>query len=96
MYGFGPALRAPLAAAAAVATLGTGAALSPAAGMAGGGGGSGEKLRKFRPSMPLETASSIIDESIKLARQHDILPLAVVVLDAGGQIVAGELSCRNS
>ena len=39
---------------------------------------------------------SIIDESIKLARQHDILPLAVVVLDAGGQIVAGELSCRNS
>ena len=56
MFGFGHALRAPLAAA-AVATIGTGAALSPAAGMAGGGGGGGEQLRKFRPSMPLETAS---------------------------------------
>ena len=33
---------------------------------------------------------SIIDESLILAKQHNILPLSVVVLDAGGQIVAGE------
>ena len=79
-----------------------------------------EKLKMFRPSISLETASrshesfsfarhiafhvttrarmsppphpppSIVDESLILAKQHNILPLSVVVLDAGGQIVAGE------
>ncbi len=38
--------------------------------------------------MRLEQASAIIDEALRLARQHDMLPLTVAVLDAGGHQIA--------
>jgi len=37
--------------------------------------------------MNLTTASAIVDKALLLARSHGLLPLAVVVLDAGGNYV---------
>ena len=39
-------------------------------------------------ALSLERASAIVDESLRLAREHDMLPLTVVVLDAGGHQIA--------
>ena len=38
--------------------------------------------------MPLAAASAIVDESLRLGRELNLLPLSVVVLDAGGRLVA--------
>jgi uncharacterized protein GlcG (DUF336 family) len=43
---------------------------------------------RLQTSLPLETATRIIAEALRLGRQASLLPLTVVVLDAGGKMVA--------
>lgn len=43
---------------------------------------------KLKPSLPLETAGNIVEEALRLGRKENLLPLTVVVLDAGGKLVA--------
>lgn len=43
---------------------------------------------RLQTSLTLAAASNIIDRALVLARQEDMLPLTVVVLDAGGKIIA--------
>lgn len=43
---------------------------------------------KLKTSLPLDTAGKIVDVALKLGRQENLLPLTVVVLDAGGKLVA--------
>ena len=47
-----------------------------------------ELLRPIWSSLSLETASRIVDEAIAERRHQKLLPLAVAVLDAGGNLVA--------
>ncbi len=47
-----------------------------------------EKLVPVHTSLDLATASRITDEALRLRHQHDLLPLAVAVLDAGGNLVS--------
>jgi uncharacterized protein GlcG (DUF336 family) len=49
-----------------------------------------ESLRLFRPSLPLATAAAVVDASLALRCERGLLPLAVVVLDAGGGLVAAK------
>jgi len=44
-------------------------------------------LRSVRSSLPLAAAATIVDEAIAARRKEGLLPLAVVVLDAGGHPV---------
>jgi uncharacterized protein GlcG (DUF336 family) len=39
-------------------------------------------------SLGLDRASAIIDEALRLGREHQMLPLTVVILDHGGHMVA--------
>ncbi len=48
---------------------------------------------RLKVSMPLEKASIIIDEALRLGREAELLPLTVVVLDAGGKMVA--MKCED-
>lgn len=43
---------------------------------------------KLQVSLPLEIASVIVDEALAHGRQENLLPLTVVVLDAGGKLIA--------
>jgi len=43
---------------------------------------------RIKTSLPLESASIIIDEALRLGRELNLLPLSVVVLNAGGQLVS--------
>jgi len=43
---------------------------------------------RLQTSLPLDKASVIVDEALRLGRSEDLLPLTVVVLDAGGKLVA--------
>lgn len=43
---------------------------------------------RLHTSLPLEKADLIIDEALRLGRAETLLPLTVVVLDAGGKLVA--------
>ncbi len=47
-----------------------------------------EHLHQLQTSMPLEVAARIVDGAIAIRRREGLLPLAVAVLDAGGQLVA--------
>jgi uncharacterized protein GlcG (DUF336 family) len=47
-----------------------------------------EHLHQLQTSIPLEVASRIVDSAISIRRREGLLPLAVAVLDAGGQLVA--------
>ena len=47
-----------------------------------------EHLRTVGSSLPLETAARILDEAIAVRRREALLPLAVALLDAGGNLVA--------
>lgn len=47
-----------------------------------------EHLRPVHSSLPLSAASVIIDEAIAVRQREQLLPLAVAVLDAGGNLVA--------
>jgi uncharacterized protein GlcG (DUF336 family) len=42
---------------------------------------------RLQISLPMEKASFIADEALRRGREEDLLPLTVVVLDAGGKIV---------
>jgi len=46
-----------------------------------------ELLRAVHSSLALDAAARIVDEAIALRRKEDILPLAVAVLDGGGNLV---------
>ena len=46
-----------------------------------------EQLRSVHSSLALDLAARIVDHAISLARKDGILPLAVAVLDAGGNLV---------
>lgn len=48
---------------------------------------------RLQVSLPLEAASRIVDEALRLGRQENLLPLTVVVLDAGGKMVA--MKCED-
>lgn len=47
-----------------------------------------ELLKAVSSSLDLAAASRIVDEAIAVRRKEDVLPLAVAVLDAGGNLVA--------
>jgi uncharacterized protein GlcG (DUF336 family) len=47
-----------------------------------------EHLKTVGSSLPLETAARILDEAIAVRRREGLLPLAVALLDAGGNLVA--------
>lgn len=43
---------------------------------------------RLKTTLPLEKANIIIDEALRLAREENMLPQTVVVLDSGGKIIA--------
>ena len=43
---------------------------------------------RLQTSMPLQKANLIVAEALRHGRQADMLPLTVVVLDAGGRMIA--------
>ena len=43
---------------------------------------------RLHTSLPLDRANAIVTESLALGRKASLLPLTVVVLDAGGKLVA--------
>lgn len=45
------------------------------------------KFYEFRPVLPLAKARTIVDGALKAARERQLMPLTVVVLDAGGHII---------
>ena len=47
-----------------------------------------ERLIPVHSSLALDTATAITDEALRLRREHGLLPLAVMVLDAGGNAVS--------
>jgi len=47
-----------------------------------------EHLKSVQSSLPLAIAARIVDEALALRAQAGVLPLAVVVLDSGGHLVA--------
>ena len=47
-----------------------------------------ERLIPVHSSLALDTATAITDEALRLRREHGLLPLAVTVLDAGGNVVS--------
>ena len=49
-----------------------------------------ESLRFFRPTLCLNAAGRIVDASLQLRRSKQVLPLAVVVLDAAGGLVCAK------
>ncbi len=42
---------------------------------------------RLKTLLPLDTATRIVDEALRLARQEQMLPQTVVVLDSGGKII---------
>jgi uncharacterized protein GlcG (DUF336 family) len=47
-----------------------------------------EPLRPVHSSLPLAAASRMLDEAMAVRKREGLLPLAVAVLDAGGNLVA--------
>ena len=47
-----------------------------------------EKLHPLQTSLSLAQAAAILDECLAVRQKEDLLPLAVAVLDAGGQLIA--------
>lgn len=47
-----------------------------------------EHLIPIASSLTLALANRILSEALRLGREHGLLPLAVAVLDAGGQVVS--------
>ncbi|WP_409439140.1 GlcG/HbpS family heme-binding protein [Psychromonas sp. GE-S-Ul-11] len=45
-------------------------------------------VKNLAVSLPLKDAVAIIDNAIEIGHQHGLLPLTVVVLDVGGNIIA--------
>ena len=47
-------------------------------------------MMKLKPSLTLDVAGIIMDTALAYARNENLLPLTVVVLDAGGKMVASK------
>jgi uncharacterized protein GlcG (DUF336 family) len=47
-----------------------------------------ERLIPVHSSLTLDVATQITDAALRLRREHQLLPLAVMVLDAGGNVVS--------
>lgn len=47
-----------------------------------------EHLIPVHTSLSLQVANAIVQQALQLRRQHGLLPLAVMVLDAGGNVVS--------
>ena len=47
-----------------------------------------EQLHPLQTSLSLAQAAAILDECLAVRQKESLLPLAVAVLDAGGQLVA--------
>ena len=47
-----------------------------------------EHLKSIQSSLKLAAASNIVDEALAIRAREGILPLAIAVLDSGGQLVA--------
>ena len=45
---------------------------------------------KLKPSLTLDVASAIMDSALAYGRAENLLPLTVVMLDAGGKIIASK------
>ena len=43
---------------------------------------------RLKTSLPLDKASVIVDEALRLARHENMMPQTVVVMDSGGKIIA--------
>lgn len=48
---------------------------------------------KIKVTLPMAKAAAIVDEALRLGRSEDMLPLTVVVLDAGGKMIA--MKCED-
>ena len=47
-------------------------------------------MMKLKPSLTLDAASTIMDTALSHGRDENLLPLTVVVLDAGGKMIASK------
>lgn len=45
---------------------------------------------RLKPSLPMAAAVRMIETALAEARAHDMLPMSVVVLNVGGQIIASQ------
>lgn len=45
-------------------------------------------VKHLKVSLPLKCAEEIVDHALRIARENQLLPLAVSVLDSGGHLVA--------
>ena len=45
-------------------------------------------LSPLKVALNLQQASDVVDAALRLAREHDMLPLTVAVLDVGGHVIA--------
>ena len=45
---------------------------------------------KLKPSLALDVASAIMDSALAYGRAENLLPLTVVILDAGGKMIASK------
>ena len=45
---------------------------------------------KLKPSLTLDAASAIMDSALAYGRAENLLPLTVVILDAGGKMIASK------
>ena len=45
-------------------------------------------VKHLAVALPLADASAIVDHALRIGREHDMLPLTVAVLDAGGHLLA--------
>ena len=47
-------------------------------------------MMKLKPSLTLDVAGIIMDTELAYGRDENLLPLTVVVLDAGGKMIASK------
>ena len=45
---------------------------------------------RLKPSLRLDAASAIMDSALAYGRAENLLPLTVVILDAGGKMIASK------
>ncbi|MDA0846520.1 MAG: heme-binding protein [Proteobacteria bacterium] len=45
---------------------------------------------RLKPSLTLDAASAILDSALAYSRAENMLPMTVVILDAGGKMIAGK------
>ena len=50
----------------------------------------GAVVMKLKPSLTLDVASAIMDSALAYGRAENLLPLTVVILDAGGKMMASK------